>query len=155
MMRFNSDDEIRDLQRDVAAGDVAAARRLVRVYERAGLIPREREVRTVWVVSHCQHRGGRAFPEAGYIIDHVIVGVYPTEERAWQAAAERAIAGRWKLRNRAATREFDQAVSEDDLHRIVDLYSADSDYSIDVYKQVIGSTTPQKSGFDRRGNWSL
>jgi len=153
-VRFNSDEELRALQQAVAGGDVLSARRLVRAYERAGLIPREREAKTVWVVTHYRHRGGRSWPEAGYVIDGVIVGVYPTEDRAYQAAAQRAIAGRWKLRNREATREFDRAVAQDDLRQIVSEYSAGSKYSIDVTKKVVGMTLPEKASWDGE-SWSL
>ena len=156
-MRFNSDDEIRALQQAVAGGDALSARRLVRAYERAGLIPRDRETKTVWVVTHFVHRGGRKWPEAGYVIESVIVGVFPTEDSAYQAAAQRAIAGRWKLRNREAEREFDRAVAQDDLRRIVHEYGSGSNYSIDVTKKVVGMTLPEKQGWDstRGGNWSL
>lgn len=154
MIHHNSDEEVRDLQRAVAAGDALAARRLVRAYERSGLLPREREVRTVWAVTHFRHRGGRAYPEAGHIIDHMLIGVYPTEASAYLAAVDRAIEGSWKLRNRADRREFDRAVIEDDLPGIIHTYNAGSDYSIEVAKRTIGATRLLRSGFDR-GNWSL
>ena len=83
-----------------------------------------------------------------------LVGVYSTEAKAHRAAAERAIEGRWKLRNRDERRDFDRAVAEDDLPGIIHAYNAGSDYSIGVERKTIDATTPMKSGFDH-GNWSL
>ena len=84
-----------------------------------------------------------------------IIGAYPTEASAYKAAVDRAIEGEWKLRNREARREFAQAMEEGEPSRIVGAYNRGTDYSLLIEKKTLGATLPLKSGFDRRGNWSI